>query len=192
MTYVFMNAPEKLSPEVIKFMTAVMPREKWKEYYKGDLNSVKFNAPGNLIGKTTPKEFAKLFINTVKAAPGESVHGFLQATALGWEPWWRTLGLKMRFLPISWLGAPGFYVMVLLLLTLWLLPCDGIRVFFMSLPFAEYNYGTALMLMGNNHRFFWSVIVGSIPVITAMLIAMRHGDCVHEQADKTSNKSIKQ
>ena len=184
MTHAFVTAPEKLPPEVIDFMTQVMPWEKWKEYYTGDFNSVKFNAPGNLMGDISKKEFTRLFIMTLQAAPQESLYAMKHVTAVAWDPVWNSFGdmevihsieQKYPWLPVLKLGwlwtAPGLYVWLLMILTLFLLPVKGGKVLFMSLPFIVYNYGTALLLMGWDQRFFWGVIIGSLPVLIALATA---------------------
>ena len=51
----------------------------------------------------------------------------------------------------------------------------------MSLPFIAYNYGTALLLSGWDQRFFWGIIIGSVPIITVLLAECSDGRKFHKK-----------
>ena len=182
MAHAYVNAPEKLAPEVVDFLSAQLPYDKWKEYYKGNFNSVKFSAGVKILEDITPKEFAKLFFLSLKSAPIECMQGFFAVTSVAWDPFWNhnwlwVLGIQQGVIRRNgWIfAASGLYCLILLILTFYLLPRRGVRTLFMSLPFIAYNYGTALLLSGWDQRFFWGIIIGSVPIITVLLAECSDG-----------------
>ena len=176
MAHAYVNAPEKLHPEAAEFLSSKLQYEKWKEYYKGDYKSIKFNAGVKLLDDITPGKFAELFFLSLKSAPLECMQGFAAVTSVAWDPFWNrnwlwNMGFQQGVIRRNgWIfAASGLYCLILLILTIYLLPRRGVKVLFMSLPFIAYNYGTALLLSGRDQRFFWGVIIGSVPIITILL-----------------------
>ena len=184
----FVKNPGQTPVEAAEFLSGIAPREKWEELFAGDFNSVKFATlprSSTVFNDITPAKFARMFLATCAACPRECFVAFVRLTALAWDPLFRMPGaepekeyafpyaLAYRFgLDRLW-SAPGLGLLLVFFAGAFAFVRRGWRVLFMILPFAAYCFGTALLLSGWDHRFFWGVIVASPVAAAALLRAPR-------------------
>lgn len=180
----FVYHQEKIPHDAKNFLLKIATYEKWKQCYDRDFNSVKFETQPqstSVFSEISPKEFFTLFIKTVIACPKACITSFRRVSSLGWDPFLRTkvrlghtdfafLQEFMHKLGISWIFfSPGFYVLLLIIFGTYSYLKTGLRALFMFVPFVVYSYGTALLLTGFDHRFFFAIIIAS-PCIVLTLI----------------------
>ena len=188
---------EKLPPDVIAFMEAIATEAEWRQQYQvGSFNSVKFlhtRSWAAALAVTPPKTFLGLWVKTMRAEPNASLKGFLVLTSLIWRPT-GDVGLMgdiefgrptyqtpwqhdIRFVSalskrtgldfILW--APGFFIFLFLLFTLVSIRDSGWRYLFLLLPPLCYDWGTMLLLNGDDLRFFFFNGLIVAPVIACIL-----------------------
>ncbi len=186
---------EKMPDEARKFFTDMAPVEFIEEHYKGDFNSLKFKlsdykagAFSNTVNNITPREFLTMWMKTVIAAPGSSMEAFRNITAYGIDPipdekyftpfrTWNIIGYSVfacqKLLlkePLGYLlTVPGMSVLLLLFAGIIGFLRYGAKILPFFIPLICYNWGTTLLLCGNDHRFFYAVLLVAPLAITVCI-----------------------
>jgi len=190
MSRIMVVHPDKMPSDAHDFMLKICSSDDWMKYYKGDFNSVKFNFKRNVdkaFRGITPPNFFGMFFRTVQASPGSAMNALASISALGLDPFFCDYkgyaqglfdyGFVACFLtqrPWGWfLFAPGFYVLALIILGTYGLLRQGCRVFLLVVPFVVYTWGTTMLLTGWDHRFFFGILIGAVPMLLVLLGAYR-------------------
>ncbi len=194
MTECFVNKRDSLPDDIQKFFTDMAPAEFIEECYTGDFNSLKFRLPehnkafSSTINNITPCEFLAMWIRTAVSAPVPSIKAFRRVTGYGIDP---APGMKnfqplysgriigdtvIGFLSLSLiapfgylLAAPGMSVLLLLFAGIIGFLRYGAKILPFFIPLICYNWGTTLLLCGNDHRFFYAVLLAAPLAITVCI-----------------------
>ena len=188
MSRVMVYHPERMPRDAHNFMLTIFSQNEWKKYYGGDFNSVKFSSLNsyNAFLKVKPKKFISMFVRTTIASPGCSLNALIHTTSLSIDPFWCNdisqymyvygktdngfFTKIMILMPWGWLFlAPGFIILQLIVLGTYAFLKHGYRVLLMITPFIAYTWGTSLLLSGWDHRYFWGILIGGIPIILLLI-----------------------
>ncbi len=148
------------------------------------------NTTGIILAELGPKKFFPLFLNTCISAPKSAIKAFLHVTSLAWSPIpkeWFDCGLPrtgklmnneinfpvrvcLHFQPLNWfVGAPGMHILLIILFGGLAFVRFGWRTCILSAPFISYTFGTALLLTGWDHRFFFVLGLCVAPLLCLCL-----------------------
>ncbi len=199
MSKIMVEAPEEMPRDAYEFMLRICPQEDWYKYYEGDFNSVKFPThvvERRVFDTITPKDFFSMFIQSIMACKRTTIDELIHITSLGIDPFWSEIryesrgkqilffkyasllfqlenkGLTYLMMNSRWgwlMMAPGFSVLLLIVLGTYAFLKHGYRVLAMVTPFLSYTWGTTLLLTGWDHRFFYGILIGSVPIVLVLL-----------------------
>lgn len=181
----FTRHPEKVPPEAAAFLAGIAPHEKWRQLFHGEFNEVKFSSlprASTIFNEITPGKFCRMFLATLAACPLDCLRAFVRLSALAWDPCLRMpCGFgggddSVNRLIFNLTGdrlwaATGLYLLALFFAGAFAFIRRRAAVFFMTVPFFAYSFGTALLLAGNDHRFFWGIIIAAPLAVAALLRA---------------------
>ena len=202
-TEAYVNSYEQTPDEAKALMSKFGERSQIKDVYRGDYNSVKFNAKDDptliIVRNTTPKELLEIFLMTARAAPHAVMKSILHVTSLVWDPLRtdpplpRLSFLKRELLcPISIvLSTPvgcvfasvGFWMLVLVGVATVGFVYRRRTAWLVSVPWLCYGFGTMCFLSHNDWRFFYALVLCA-PLAVAVLFMRRQND---ERTDEAAN-----
>ncbi len=171
-------------------------RENWDgdfnsvRFYFGRMSATDGRASsGVVLGELGPKKFFPLFLKTCVSAPKSAIKAFLHVTSLAWSPIPKHMAVmlpgtgklmnneinfpfraSLHFQPLNWLvGAPGMHILLIILFGGIAFVRFGWRSCILSVPFISYTFGTALLLTGHDHRFFFVLSLCVAPILCLCL-----------------------
>lgn len=181
---VLINAPDKLSDNTKNFLYEIASQERWENTYQtGSWNSMKwaYGRGNDVIEQKSFSELIDYFIDGVTASPKDASIAALELTNFVWSidgklDWYllptvagNDFGFKAH--GVSWLQSLLRYYFeftryTVLKYIFWFLGIinllfivmgisKGIKKFGIVLPALLYNFGTMLLLCGNDFRFFY-------------------------------------
>ena len=198
---VLVQKPESLDAETRAFLYRIASQEQWEATYAvGSWNSMKWSyGRGNdVLEAESADNLAKYFWDGITVAPKESLYAVLELTNIVWSidgklDWYflpqygeneftdnvggiSSLQTLLRYWwEISRIGILKYlfwYLGIINLLLVCISFSKGIKTLGLSLPILCYNFGTMLLLCGNDVRFFFfSYLV--FPMTLFMLLSPR-------------------
>lgn len=151
--------PESLDEESLTFAHEFASQEEWEELYQeGDFNSIKWAK--NNAAPIEAAGYGKVLRVTAKCFAAEplcALRGLLHL-------------ISFVIFPDRRLGRINLFILFLMAAKLNLRRKADRRLFLMSISMLTYNFGTMLLLSGDDYRFFFSCIL-TWPVIALMLLS---------------------
>ena len=198
MSECYMADRSKTPHDVIQFLESFGDREFWEKSYRGNFNSIKFRTKAVVrekiyaLGK---RRFFDMLWRTIRANPAAARNAFARVTSIAWAPLPESLGLcaigfprrNIFFKTLRWynammkrttvgilLTAPGSYLLLIVLAFCYGMIKIGPKVCALAIPFFCYQFGTMLLLTGNDHRFFYITVLCGAAVCLQMFSPMRN------------------
>ena len=195
---VMIHNSDKLDDDTKDFLYEIGSLDEWKETYQtGSWNSMKwaYGRGNDTIEQKTKQELLEYFLDGIKASPADSMIAVLELTNMVWSvdgklDWYflptlvnNDLGFEahgvsfiQNILRYYWeysrytiLKYIYWFLGVYNLLFIVLGISKGIKKFGIVLPALCYNFGTMLLLCGNDFRFFYYTYLIA-PLLIFMLI----------------------
>lgn len=196
---VYVQDREALDEETRSFMDSLAPREVWESYHLGEFNSVKGKVDLSAVENAGRLTLLRYTVNSAAARPGLAWRAFCLLTRLVWEVdsgggWDYPPSISENPFGIYYHGnellRDGFHtysalvsahaarylfcytggvILLLLFLAVGGLGGGNLSRSLLVLAPMAYNFGTMLLLMGTDYRFFHFNFVIAVPLIYLML-----------------------
>ena len=195
------ETPDNIDTDIQEFIYAIAPRGAWeKKYRTGDFNSIKFSGVNtNIIEEAGYTKILDMMFRCFKKSHLASLKGFLALTDMvysiaGPVRWWIIPGivhnkygiegrgvnllqkifvLYLRF--TRWLCKHVFWhigVLMLIMFILILAKVYDIKKLFLVLALFSHNFGTMLLLSGDDFRFFYCTYL-IMPLVCLVLLVKK-------------------
>jgi hypothetical protein len=184
----------KTPHDVVQFLESFGNREFWEKSYQGNFNSIKFNFAAQEVDEKIhalgKRRFFEMLWKTIRANPSAARNAFVRVTSIAWAPLPEALGRcatgyprhNLFFKALRWYGAmmrrtslgvlltvPGSYLLFIVLAFCYGMIKIGPKVCALALPFLCYQFGTMLLLTGEDHRFFYITVLCGAAVCLPIL-----------------------
>ena len=187
------------TPESVRDLMDAMGASKCQSY-AGDYNSFKFRVP-KLTGrtpseilseKTSLSHLLRMLYDGIRSDAVATLGGIRDVTSLVWDPFphaecsfnvqtydFRNCWLMhvLATMPLCWFfTSVGFGLLVMIFLLTWGWIRKGGAVLVYVLPIVCYNFGTMLLLCGNDWRFFYAMVV-AVPISAIGIVMLSDVNC---------------
>ncbi len=184
MSECYMADRSKTPHDVVRFLESFGNRKFWKKSYKGNFNSIKFKFTAKAVDEKIyalgKRRFLDMLWRTIRANPAAARNAFARVTSIAWAPLPESLGRcatgfpqrNLFFKTLRWyiammkrttvgalLMVPGSYLLLIVLAFCYGMIRIGPKVCALAVPFFCYQFGTMLLLTGNDHRFFYITVL---------------------------------
>ena len=206
MSECYMADRSKTPHDIVQFLESFGDREFWEKSYRGNFNSIKFKFKSEAVDEKIyalgKRRFFDMLWRTVRANPAAARNAFVRVTSIAWAPLPESLGRcatgfprrGLFFKTLGWYGAmmkrttfgvlltaPGSYLLLVVLAFCYGMIKVGPKVCALVIPFICYQFGTMLLLTGNDHRFFYITVLCGAAVCLPIFSSARNCERDREQ-----------
>ena len=183
------ETPELLSQDILDFAYQVAPKERWYDkYITGSFNHIKFaGIDSKFVESTGALKILKFMLRCVVQSPAASIKGFAALTNLvygvvgytgsltlpskqnvkdhAFREFIMEINKNLQLILSPFFGRIGVINLIILIC---LLAKFKFKKLFLALPLFTYNFGTMLLLSGEDFRFFYY----SLAIMPALILIL--------------------